>query len=58
MSKIVTVITANDIPTAEIYKSHLESEGIKCLIENKDVVAANPLLAVAVGGIKVNVRNQ
>lgn len=40
---------------AHILKTKLESEGISCYLFDENIVGINPLLNIAVGGIKLNV---
>ena len=58
MRKFVSVTTANDMIAAHTIKSSLESSGFECVLENESIVAANPLLASAVGGIIIKVSKE
>lgn len=40
---------------AHIFAGRLESEGIRAFIDDNNIVAANPFLSNAVGGIKVRI---
>jgi DNA-directed RNA polymerase subunit RPC12/RpoP len=39
-----------------ILKARLESEGIECLVADEHIMTVNPLYNIAVGGIKLKVR--
>ncbi|MDF1497700.1 MAG: DUF2007 domain-containing protein [Patescibacteria group bacterium] len=54
--EIVIIKICDDLMEAEVYKSKLESEGIKSFID-AGVACINPLLTNAVGGIKLLVRD-
>ena len=56
MDALVTVATYYDFPAAHLAKTHLESAGIPALHIDGNVLTMHPLLWVAVGGIKVRVR--
>ncbi|MFO0848024.1 MAG: DUF2007 domain-containing protein [Gemmataceae bacterium] len=57
MSDRMTVVAAFDIPVkAEIARLALDRAGIPAVIEDSEIVAMDWLLANAVGGIKVKVR--
>ncbi|NQU41385.1 MAG: DUF2007 domain-containing protein [Lentisphaerae bacterium] len=51
----VTLITANWIAEADALCTLLEADGIQAFIPDQSAVAANPLLANAFGGIRVQV---
>ena len=51
----VTVATFTLRHEAELAKLHLEASGVTAWLADEGVVAAHPLLAYAVGGIKVQV---
>jgi hypothetical protein len=55
MNKFVILATYRDLIEAEIVKGHLESEGIQCVLEDNNTVAANPLYSNAIGGVKLKV---
>ncbi len=50
---LVVVKTFSDPHEANVCKSHLESEGILCFLNNEGVIGANPLLSNAVGGYQL-----
>ena len=55
--KSLIAIAVFDIPVdAQLCKSKLEAEGIECFLENESLVAAQPLLSQAVGGVVVRVK--
>jgi hypothetical protein len=57
MSDRTTVVAAFDTPVkAEIARLALDRAGIRSVIEDSEIVAMDWLLANAVGGIKVKVR--
>ena len=41
-----------------ILKARLESEGIECLVTDEHIMTVNPLYNIAVGGIKLKVREK
>ena len=50
-------IAAYDTPVkASILASRLEAEGIECFLEDAETIAIHGLLAPAIGGVKVQVR--
>jgi hypothetical protein len=51
----VTIATFMWRHEAELAKAHLEAADIEAALADEGIVAANPLLANAVGGIKLNV---
>lgn len=51
----VTVASATLRHEAELIKLRLEATGIEAWLADEGVVGANPLLAFAVGGIKIRV---
>ncbi len=55
--ELVIIEICDDIMEVEVYKSKLESEGIKSFID-AGVACINPLLTIAVGGIKLLVRDE
>lgn len=50
---LVTIKTFTDSHEANICKGHLESEGIKCFVNNETFIGASPLLQNAVGGYQL-----
>lgn len=52
---MVTIITVNWIIEADAICARLEASGIPALIPDQGAVAINPLLANAVGGIRIQV---
>jgi hypothetical protein len=55
---LVTVATFPQIHLAEVAKAHLEAAGIESQLVDEGVVGANPFLSVAVGGVKIQVREE
>ncbi|MEX1191165.1 MAG: DUF2007 domain-containing protein [Brumimicrobium sp.] len=51
----VTVKTFDNNMDAQMLKSRIESEGIKCFLFDEETVTINPLFAQAIGGIKLKV---
>ncbi|MCB0749381.1 MAG: DUF2007 domain-containing protein [Ignavibacteriae bacterium] len=49
----ITIKTFTDPNEANICKGRLESEGIKCFLNNEASIGANPLLQNAVGGYQL-----
>ena len=50
---LITIQTYSDPHEANIAKSRLETEGIKCFIANESFISVNPLLQNAAGGYKL-----
>ena len=57
MTQLKTIASYRDLIIAELAKTKLESEGIPCFLANKHHVAANFLVSFALGGVKLQVRN-
>jgi len=51
--KPAVVRSYSDAFSAHIAQSRLESEGIKALVVDENLVTNDPLLSIAVGGVKV-----
>lgn len=51
----ITLKTFDSSISAHILKSHIEDHGIEVFIFDENIITVNPLLGVAVGGIKVKV---
>ncbi|HET6576616.1 MAG TPA: DUF2007 domain-containing protein [Fimbriiglobus sp.] len=58
MSRLTTVATFDLAAKAEVAKNVLDEAGIPAVIADAEVVAMDWLMAVAVGGIKVQVREE
>ncbi len=58
MSNLKTIVSYRDIPIAELAKSKLESEGIYCFLANKNHIGMNWLYSLALGGVKVQVKEE
>jgi len=56
MEKTLRIANFTYHADAAVLIGRLESEGIKCFLQNEHLVSANPLLSNAVGGIDVTVR--
>lgn len=54
--KFLTVRTFDTAAEAHLLKTKLESEEIPCILFDEHLVNLNPLYSVAVGGIKLKVR--
>lgn len=55
---LITLKTFDDSISAHILRNRLESEGISCFIHDEHVVTMNPLYNIAVGGIKLKVKEE
>ncbi len=55
MPMLVTIQTYRDLMDAQVDKGYLESQGIKCRLQNEDLVAANWLWSQAMGGVQLQV---
>jgi len=56
--KLVVIKTFLQIIDVHLARGKLESEGIECFIEDENIISANPLYALAVGGVKLLVKDQ
>lgn len=56
-TKLVHLTSLYDVMEANLLKSKLESEGIKCFIFDENTVNVNPLYSAAVGGVRIMVSN-
>jgi hypothetical protein len=57
MSHQLIVVAVFQTPVeAHTVKSKLEAHGIECFLVDEGVISANPLLATAVGGAKLQVK--
>lgn len=54
----VTVATFANAFNANVVKGRLDSEGIPCFIKDEHTVAMNPFYSGALGGIKLQVREE
>ncbi len=54
----VTVATFSNAFNAHVLKGRLDSEGIPCFIKDEHTVAMNPFYNGALGGIKLQVRQE
>ena len=50
-----TIKTFDNPIDAHIIKTKLESEGIMCYITDENTIGLNPMLNIALGGVKLNV---
>lgn len=53
--QLITVCTFSDITEAYIVKGRLENEGVPCYIMDENISVLRPSLALALGGIKLQV---
>lgn len=56
MPSFITIGSYRDLPLAELAKSKLESEGIPCILLNKNIIGLNWLYSNALGGVGIQVR--
>lgn len=56
-SKLVTIDNFSDISKAHISKGKLDSEGIKCFLEDEKIIG-DTQYSVAFGGIKLKVTEE
>jgi len=54
--KLVTVASFWTVSEAYLVKAWLEDEGIECCIADEHVIGATGIMAIPVGGVKVQVR--
>lgn len=55
---MVTIKTFDNPIDAHMLRTKLESEGIPCYLADEHIVGINPMLNLAVGGIKLNVAEE
>ena len=53
-----TIKTFDNAIDAHLMKTKLESEGIFCYLADEHIIGINPLMSVALGGIKLNVAQE
>jgi hypothetical protein len=56
--ELITIASYRDLPVAELAKAKLESEGILCFLQGKNLVGVDWLYSFAVGGVKLQVAEQ
>jgi predicted RNA-binding Zn-ribbon protein involved in translation (DUF1610 family) len=56
--KFKTIARFRDLPIAELAKSKLESDDIPCFLVDKNLIGINWLYSFALGGIRLQVRNE
>ena len=55
---MVTVATFDDMPTVHIALGRLHAEGLDAMLADENLVQTDWLYSIAVGGIKLQVREQ
>lgn len=55
---LVTIASFSNAFNMHVVKGRLETEGIPCFAKDEHTVSTNPLYAVALGGIKLQVREE
>ncbi len=58
MSSLVTILTIPFPGNVSIIKARLESEGIECYTKDDTTIQVDPLISNAVGGVKLQVREE
>jgi cytochrome bd-type quinol oxidase subunit 1 len=58
MSTLVTIYSVSFPDSPAIIKARLDSEGIECFTQNETTIQVDPLISNAVGGIKIQVKEQ
>jgi hypothetical protein len=58
MSEYVTILSLPYPQQIYIIKGRLESEGIECRIKDELTVQTNPVYSIAVGGVKLQVKEK
>jgi Putative prokaryotic signal transducing protein len=58
MSQFVTILSLPQPQQVYIIKGRLESEGIECFIKDELTVQTNPVYSYAVGGVKLQVKEE
>ena len=56
--KLITLKTFSSDISAHLLKTRLESEGVECFILDENIVRLNPFYDLAVGGIRLQVREE
>jgi putative signal transducing protein len=56
MSEFITIMTFDDLPNCHIVKGRLETEGIKCYVQDEYTIQSKPGVADLYGGIKLQIR--
>jgi hypothetical protein len=56
--ELVTIATTYDLVEAEFLRSHLEGQGFEVFMADDNIIGMFNLLAGAVGGIKVKVKQE
>ena len=54
-SQLETIADFRDLPLAELAKTKLESEGIPCFLQDKNLVGIDWMYSFAIGGVKLQV---
>lgn len=54
----VTIAIFSNIVDLHIIMGKIENEGIECFVKDEHTIAANPFYDIAVGGIKLQVREE
>lgn len=52
----VTVAQFHDPVEAQLLQVHLQAEGITAFLADRNLVQTDPLIAIAIGGVKVQVQ--
>jgi len=55
MSNFILLKQFDDPIQARLFIAKLENEGIQCIIENENLIAMDPLLSNAIGGINIKI---
>ncbi|NDH90230.1 MAG: DUF2007 domain-containing protein, partial [Flavobacteriia bacterium] len=56
--KLITLKTFSNAVSAHLLKTRLESEGVECFILDENIVRLNSFYDLAVGGIRLQVREE
>jgi hypothetical protein len=56
--KIITLTTFTYPTEAYPLMTRLEEEGIECFLADENIISVNPFLSNAVGGVKVNIKEE
>lgn len=57
-SQLKTIANFRDLPLAELAKAKLKSESIPCFLQDKNLVGIDWMYSQAIGGIKLQVREE
>lgn len=54
---LTTIRVFDNAPECHVYRMKLENEGIECFLFDEEMVTINPLINLALGGVKLKVKS-